>query len=300
MKENTKLGTILAAIGILVGLASLYIFATSYNFLIDVEINAGRPDEANVVRLVFPLLSYIGTAATALWAVSLYGFIHKEKWAWMLGIIAGTLHILAGFFPTIPAMSRGETPVMMVLFFPSLLLWFGLMFVRKVNWKIVSLAFAAGLAMVLSFMDGVATIDKVQLSALAMKGEPLFPIAQLPVGQDILNGMYIMVQQVNWWGSLAWAAFIFALLARKSWALPLGIFAGVMALIGGLPLTVSNILEVQRFSMFAPSPGLSALLIVTLLLPGTRKLISAWSGPQSGNHSKQDEHPQMEAVGSQA
>jgi hypothetical protein len=276
MKDNHKLGMILAVIGIMAGLIALFTFATSYNFLIDVEVASGRPDEANVVRLIFPLLSYISTAATALWAVALYGFANKDKWAWMLGIIASTLQLLAGFFPTIPAMSKGEAPRMMVLFLPGLIIWFGLMFVRKTDRKIVALAFSAGLAMVLSFMDGVATIDKIQLSALAMKGEPLFPLPALPMGHDILNGMYIMLQQVNWWGTIAWAVFIFALMGRKSWAQPLGIFAGLMSLIGGLPLTVANIMEVKRFSMFAPSPILSLIMVVILVIPKVRKFLRSW------------------------
>lgn len=34
------------------GLVSLYLFATSYNHMIQVEISSGRPDEARVVQLV--------------------------------------------------------------------------------------------------------------------------------------------------------------------------------------------------------------------------------------------------------
>ena len=94
---------------------------------------------------------------------------------------------------------RHEPPVTATVFFPSLVLWIGLLFVRRTDWKVGSLAFAGGLAYVLSFMDGVATIDKIQLS----------------VGQDALNGMYVMVQQINWWATIAWAVFIFALLGRK-------------------------------------------------------------------------------------
>jgi len=282
MQQKNKLGIVFAAVGVIAGVAALYIFAASYNSLIQVEIAAGRPDEANVVKLVFPLLGYIATAGTALWGVALFGFASDQKWAWMTGVTASTLHLLAGFFPTIPAMSRGETPLMMALFAPSLVLWIGLMFLRKVNWKIVSIAFTAGLAMVLTFMNGVATIDKIQLTALAMKGKPLFEMGKLPVSHEILNGMYVMVQQVNWWSTAAWAAFIYALLGKKSWAVQAGVFAGLMGLIGGLPLTVSNMLEVKRFSMFLPAPAISLFLVILLVIPAVRKLVNAWigSGPQ--------------------
>lgn len=285
MQQKNKFGIVFAVVGIIAGLAALYIFATSYNFMIQVENAAGRPDEANVVKLVFPLLGYIATAGTALWGVALFGFASDQKWAWITGVTASTLHLLAGFFPTIPAMSRGETPLMMALFAPSLVLWVGLMFLRNVNWKIFSIAFTAGLAMVLTFMNGVATIDKIQLTALAMKGKPLFEMGKLPVSHEVLNGMYVMVQQVNWWSTAAWAAFIYALLGKKTWATPAGIFAGLMGLIGGLPLTVSNMLEVKRFSMFLPAPAISLFLVILLITPAIRKWINDWTG--AGHEEKE-------------
>lgn len=276
MKTGNKLGILFSVIGIVAGLAALYIFAGSYNTMIQVEMAAGRPDEANVVKLVFPILGYIATAGTALWGVSLFGYASDQKWAWMVAVTASTLHLLAGFFPTIPAMSRGETPLMMALFAPGLVLWVGLMFLGKINWKVATLAFNAGLAMELTFMNGVATIDKIQLTALAMKGRPLFEIPKLPMNVDVLNGMYVMVQQINWWSAAAWAVFILALLGRKAWSLPAGLFAGLMGLIGGLPLTVSNMLEVKRFSMFLPGPALSLLLVLSFVSPPVWNLIRDW------------------------
>jgi hypothetical protein len=260
MKDNFKLGVALAVIGVIVGLVAFYQFATIYNPMIKVELDAGRPDEAFVVRYVFPILGYLAISAGALWMLALYGFIIQEKWAWMLGLIGSTFSLLAGFFPMIPAMSRDAPPVTAAVFFPSLILWVGLLLVRKTDWKVGSLAFAGGLAYVLSFMDGVATIDKIQLS----------------VGQDALNGMYVMVQQINWWATIAWAVFIFALLGHKPWAQVVGIGAGLMAALGGFPLAVISTLEVGRFSMFAPSPLLSVALVVILMLPATRQLLADW------------------------
>jgi len=110
MKDNFKLGAALAVIGIIVGLVAFYQFATIYNPMIKVELDAGRPDEAFVVRYVFPILGYLAITAGVLWMLALYGFIIQEKWAWMLGLIGSTLSLLAGFFPMIPAMSRPSPP----------------------------------------------------------------------------------------------------------------------------------------------------------------------------------------------
>jgi len=266
MKDNHRLGVVLAAIGSIVGLLAFYLFIIIYNPMIQVELDAGRPDEAFVVRFVFPLLGYLAITAGSLWIVALYGFLIRQRWAWSLGLVASTLSLLAGFFPMIPAMSRSATPYTAAIFFPSLLLWIGLLFVRPIRPRIGLLAFIAGLAYILAFMDGVATIDKIQLS----------------VDQPRLNGMYVMVQQINWWASAAWAVFVFALLNRKTWAQPLGIFAGLMAAIGGFPLGVVNMLEVGRFSMFIPSPILSTALVVTLILPATRRLLLEWAEAKPG------------------
>ena len=261
MKDNGKLGAVLAAVGTLLGLLAFYLFISIYNHMIQVELDAGRPDEALVVRLVFPILGYLAITAGVLWALSLYGFLVKDTWAWMLGLVAATLTLLASFFPTIPAMSRGDTPVTGAVFLPTLLLWIGLFFVRKMDRKIAVLAFVAGLAYILSFMDGVATIDKIQLSA----------------GDAMLNGMYVMVQQINWWATVAWAFFIFTLLGRKRWAQVIGMFAALMAMVGGYPLAVVNTMEQGRFSMFLPSPVLSTVLLVILMLPAVRTLLRQWA-----------------------
>jgi hypothetical protein len=118
----------------------------------------------------------------------------------------------------------------------------------------------AGLAYVLTYMDGVASISKFQTNK-----------------ESFLNGLYMMAQEVNWWGAAAWAVFIFTVLRRKSWAIPLGVFAALMSMMGGYPLGIINALEVNRFSMFLPAPIISTGLLLYLLLPSTRRMLEAWN-----------------------
>jgi hypothetical protein len=125
----------------------------------------------------------------------------------------------------------------------------------------------AGLAYVLTFIDGVAPISKY----VSTKGIDSF-----------WNGMYVMTQQVSWWGAAAWAVFIFSLVKKKSWSIPVGIFAGAMSMLAGYPMGLNNALfEVHRFSMFLPAPIISTALIVYLLLPGTHKMIENWNKSES-------------------
>jgi hypothetical protein len=262
MKNNHKLGTMLTILGIAVGMLTFYLIADQYNQVIDVKVAAGRMDEATSVRITYAVLGWIGTAAGAIWAAACYGFVHKEKWAWFWGAAAATIQLLAGFFPAIPAMdSHLPTPTLAVFVLAGIL-WFSMLFIGGVDRKIISLTFIAGLAYVLTFIDGVAPIAKYTTS----HDDPFW------------NGMYVISQQVSWWGAAAWAIFILAVLAKKSWAIPVGIFAAGMSMLAGYPLGLHNALfEVHRFSMFLPAPLFGTGLLIYLFLPSTRRMVDAWS-----------------------
>ncbi len=262
MKGNHKLGAALAVLGILTGLLIFYLLAQQYNLVIEAKVVDGRTDEATSVRITYAVLGWIGITAGAVWAAVLYGFLNKEKWAWFWGAVAATIQLLAGFFPMIPAMDSHLPIPTLSVFLLGAVLWFGMLFIGGVAKKIIGLTFAAGLAYVLTFIDGVAPIAKYTTS----HNDPFW------------NGMYVMSQQVSWWGAAAWAMFIFGVLKKKAWAVPVGIFAGSMSMLAGYPLGVHNALfEVKRFSMFLPAPLLSTALMIYLLLPGTGRMLKAWN-----------------------
>lgn len=262
MKSKVKLGIGLAVIGVITGLIIYYLLAAQYNLVIEAKLVDGRADEATAVRITYAILGWMGISTAALWAAVIYGFLNREKWAWFWGAVGATIQLLVGFFPMIPAMdSQLPTPTL-IIFILAAILWFGMLFIGGVTRKIVILTFIAGLAYVLTFIDGVAPIAKYTTS----HNDPFW------------NGMYVMSQQVSWWGAAAWGIFIFAVLKKKEWAIPVGIFAGVMSMLAGYPLGLHNALvEVHRFSMFLPAPLLSTGLVIYLALPGTRKMLAAWN-----------------------
>lgn len=262
MKNNHKLGLFLAVLGILTGILAFYLIASQYNLLIDAKTLDGRIDEATSVRITYAVLGWIGTASAAIWAAVFYGFLHREKWAWFWGAVAATIQLLVGFFPAIPAMDSHLPMPTLSVFALGGILWFGMLFIGGVDKRIITLTFIAGLAYVLTFIDGVAPIAKYTTSG----DDPFW------------NGMYVMTQQVSWWGAAAWAVFIFAVLKRKAWAIPVGIFAGAMSILAGYPLGLHNaFVEVRRFSMFLPAPLMSTGLVIYLLLPSTRRMLEAWN-----------------------
>jgi hypothetical protein len=262
MKGNNKLGAVLAVIGILTGLLIYYLLASQYNLVIDTKTAAGRTDEATSVTITYAVLGWVGITAGAIWAAVLYGFLRKEKWAWFWGTVAATIQLLVGFFPMIPAMDSHLPTPTIIIFLSAAVLWFGMLIIGDVDKKIIALTFVAGLAFVLTFIDGVAPISKYTTS----HDDPFW------------NGMYVMSQQVSWWGAVAWAIFIFAVLRKRPWAIPIGIFAGAMSMLAGYPLGLNNALfEVHRFSMFLPAPLMGTGLLIYLLLPSTHKMLEAWN-----------------------
>ena len=271
MKNNHKLGAALAILGIAAGILCLYFIADTYNAVIHTHYGAGKWEESNTVRIVYAALGWLGTAAGALSAAVLWGFLNKQNWAWFWGAVAATILLLAGFFPMIPAADSGLPVPTMWVFLLAAVMWFGMLFVGGVSGKIITLTFVAGLAYVLTFIDGVAPISKFQ-STFQYPSE----FAENP--NTIGNGMYVILQQVSWWGAAAWAMFIFATLTKKSWAIPVGLFAGTMSMIAGYPLGLHNALvEAHRFSMFLPAPLMSTGLVIYLLLPSTKKMLEAWN-----------------------
>jgi len=260
VKGNHKLGVVLSIIGILTGLLFFYLMADIYNPTIEGKLLDGRPDEALTVRVVFALLGWLGVTAGAMWGAVLYGFVKRQEWAWFWGAVAATVQILVGFFPIIPPSSIGMPFPTIWVFLLAFILWFGMLFIGGVTSKVIALLFFTGLAYVLTFMDGVGVIAYYQLT----------------MGDSFMNGMFAMSQQVTWWGAAAWAVFMFAVLKKKHWATPLGIFAAMMSMLGGYPMGIVTMLDLGRFSLFLPAPVISTVMLVVILLPGTHKLITSW------------------------
>lgn len=265
LKDNNKLGIVLSIVGILTGLLAMLILADIYYPNIVGKLEGARPDEAITVRIVFALLAWLGASAGALWVVVLYGFVNKAKWAWFYGLLAATVQILSGFFPMIPPASIGlPTPTIWVLVL-GFLLWFGILLIRGVDFKIMALLFVCGMAYVLTFIDGVGAISRYQT-------EP----------EGFVHGMYGTSQMINWWGAVVWVVFILALASKKSWALPVGIFATAMSMFGGYPVGLTDVVAVKQgsFSMFLVAPILATFLLIYFLLPGTAKMINAWNAKE--------------------
>ena len=83
MKNKNTVGAVLALVGIIAGILSLYFIADTYNTVIHTHFAAGDWEESNTVRLVYAVLGWLGTTAGAMSAAVLWGFLKNQSWAWL-------------------------------------------------------------------------------------------------------------------------------------------------------------------------------------------------------------------------
>lgn len=263
MKERSKAGAVISLVGAVIGIIGVFVvFMLAYEPMMLVQMAVGRPDEATIVEYFIPFLSDIGIIAGALWAVAAYGFFKNERWAWTVAVIANVISLLTGFFGMIPAMSKGQFPLFLAIFLPSLITYLLLLaYVRQVNAKIIAVSLLSGMTFVMAFMNGVASTDKIIIND---------------------NPIFVAVQRVNWVASLGWGVFTVALVTRRKWTLPVGLGAGLLTLTAGTPLAVVTTIEAGRFSMFSPAAILALVLLVIFFVPAGNRMLTQWlDGPAS-------------------
>lgn len=247
MTTRNKVGLALAVIGALLGLfGSFFIFSQWYEPMMAAEVAAGRPDEEIIVKFVIPVLNDIGMIAGTLWVVAAFGYARERRWAWPVSVVASVLALQGSFFPMIPAASRGLPPAFGLIFVPSLVIYVVLLaVVGRVPWRTLVFSLFSGIAFVLSFMNGVASTDRIMVS-----GAPL----------------YVAVQRLNWVASAGWGLFTVAYILKPAeWVQLVGLGAGVLEMVVGYPLGMATTIAFGHFSMFYPAPMLSTVLVVLLV-----------------------------------
>lgn len=262
MKKINYLGVAISVIGIFTGILLLYLLAQNYMIVVDGKLAGGRPDEAIAVEITHAMLGSLGIIASALWAAVLYGFVTNQEWSWRWGSMAAALHMLTGFFPTIPAGSIHLPKPTMTVFVIAVVLWFGIMYVGRVKRKVVLLTFVAGLAYVLTYIIGVAMISRYQHLGFE---------TDIP---KVFKGMYAVVQLSTWLGAAAWLTFIFAVFSKRKWALPLGIMAAATSMISGYSVAGAELMAKGGFfNLYMPAALIATGLLIYLLTPGAKVLI---------------------------
>jgi hypothetical protein len=247
MKAKDRLGTILALIGAVLGIVGTYlIFLNWYTPALTAE--AAEPGCEILLKYLMPALSDFGILAGVLYAVSAYGFFTAAGWAFPLVVIANVLALQGSWFINVPFMAASMPPVYFIIFWPNLILFFLLMkLVGKLSWGRTLLGLLAGATFIFCFMNGVASWSRI-----------------ITIGSHI----FVAVQRLNWVAFIGWGVVTVGILIRpKDWMRVLGLAAGFLELVVGIPLAVTTTINLGRFSLFSLGPIFSLVLVVLFVWP---------------------------------
>jgi hypothetical protein len=254
MKENRALGAILSIIGALLGVfGTIYLFMNWY--FPSMSFEAAEPGCEILLKYLFPALSDVGILAGIIYAVSAYGYISGGSWAFSTSVIALVLALPATWFLNVPFMAADQPPIFFPLFFPNLIMFFLFMkSVRRFSWKRTLLVMFTGVAFIMCMMNGIASWSRI-----ITIGAPLF----------------ILVQRLNWVAMIGWSIVTAGIMLRpKGWMRILGIGAGLLELVVGIPMGLATAGTLGRFSLFLLAPIISAGLLLLFFQPKTWKRIT--------------------------
>ncbi|MHA2247832.1 MAG: hypothetical protein ACXADY_22995, partial [Candidatus Hodarchaeales archaeon] len=276
-------GFILSSSGAIIGiLGGLLIFVLTYELYMWAEANLIIAEEGCkvIIEEILPIISDLSIIGGLLFALSAYGFYTNESWAVSLGVVGNTLCLLAGFWPTIPAMQMGLPPVWGLIFLPNLVIFIAMTrYVEGLPWITVILALLTGIAFVMCFLNGVASTNRMKLflpyglshDAAALIFDPLVGIdpTGLPSPAPSIHALFRALQRVSWVSAIGWGITTIGILRRpeQDWVRIVALGSGILAVFVGYPVALASSLSFGKFSMFFMAPILSTVLVVVPLIP---------------------------------
>ncbi len=276
MEARNKVGFWMSLIFGLYGvLGAFYVFVISNHWVEMWDAKAGqyseelgmhRLDEVFIVKYLTPALHDLAVVGAVIMIAAAYMFYKKNSKAWHVGVAGSIIAIQGTGFLIVAAASAGIFPEYVFLFIPNLLAFFlYIAVVRKFPAKAILFSFLVGMTYVLALFNGIASASRMSQREY-LQGIP---------GLAADTPMFGSVQQVNWIGMIAWGIFLVAFLFRKKWIIPLGIFAAILNIVGGLPLGLDSMSEGTTFSMFLIAPIFSLIILVYILSPAGERLITS-------------------------
>jgi len=264
--EKKKLaGIVLSAIGGILGVLGHWLLFVMYYEPYQAAMLAPPPAGVGTDAIIvafLPIIADFGIISGILYLLASMGFFYETDWALPTAIIANILALLAGFWPFIPAITVAQPPVYLpVVFLPNLILFFGiLLYVGDASWTQTLLALTVGIAFVMSFMNGVASTNRILgVNAGRVTGN-----------LEIAAPIYVLSQRINWIAAFGYAGVTYGivLLKDKDWIRFIGIGSAVLCLLGGMPLAILNTIDKGGdLSMFFFAPILSIPLLIIFVWP---------------------------------
>jgi hypothetical protein len=248
MERNNKLGGIVASIAGLMGIIGHFIIFLNWYFK-GMAAEAAEPGCEILLKYIHPAMADLGILGGVIFLVSAYGFFTKKNWAFLLSVIAIVLSLQGSWFINVPFMAAGLPPVYFTIFWPFLIIFFLIMVpVGKLTWTRTMVGFLAGMAWVFCLMNGIAS-----LSRIITIGMPFFTL----------------VQRLHWFAMFGWGVVtVSIIMAPTEWTRVVGLIAGTLELVVGIPLAIITGQQLGRFSLFSLAPISCLILVVLFVWPG--------------------------------
>ena len=248
--KNKMLGYWIAMIGAILGIgANVAFFFTQYDAMIAAQI-ALYPMRTNwiVITYILPIFAGMGVVAGFMYMIGMSGFLANGKYAYKITLIANVLALQFSFWPMIPALDTGMTPYWAFIFLVNIIIYFLLTFlVGKKNWGKVVFGLVSGMAMIMSYINGTAS-----LNIFWMRGLLYYQIAN----------------PIHWAMMACFGVITVAVLIGKpkKWV-KCGIAAAVIEMGVGIPMGIMTTIEKGEFSMYLGAPGMSIIILLVFAIP---------------------------------
>jgi len=213
---------------------------------------SGDPITYTLISIVFPVLYALGITAAALWLAVALGLSRDRGWTPAVVAAAAVIGGIATFMPIPPTAAGGHLfPSTVALALPATVAAFVVTarWSLRLPWHAVLVGAAGSFAGLLAFINGVAATHRL------MNGHGL---------------AYLLAQGPHWALVCGWIGFVALLLSRRPRARSVGAGMACAAVVVGLPVFVTDVLHLGRFSMFGASP-LWAVVVLAMLLAGRRQ-----------------------------
>ncbi len=278
MQVKHKQASILAVIGSLYCMLGTYIiFINHWQESHLAKAGQHRPDETVIVKWLYPALLDVAMVGAVILLVSAYLHRQEHKWAWGTSMTGILLMILGTVFPVVGSASAGIFPQYVIVAIPNLILFYlFILYIRKVDGKIVALATLIGLTFSVSLFNGIASASRAfQHGGVGgvhiFAGEPGYPEVGSPA-------KFVASQRLNWFASILWITFMMNMFLKKPKLnlLMISTAAVVFNLFGGILLAMDTILAHKTFSMFAVAPIFAIVIFLFIASSKSDKMIEDW------------------------
>ncbi|MHA1992448.1 MAG: hypothetical protein ACW981_17800 [Candidatus Hodarchaeales archaeon] len=258
MSDKKLVGIIVGLTGAILGIiGGIIIFILTYEPYMLAERNSlGEEGCEVIIELFLPIILDLSVIGGILFALSAYGFYTGAKYSVTLAVVGNTLCLLAGFWPSIPAMQMGLVPIWLTIFLPNLLIFFILArYIEGIAWITSLFALIIGIAYVMSFLNGIASTNRMLL----------YTAMDTPTVHAVFMGL----ERLNWIAAIGFGIVTIGILRRpeKDWIRVLLIGSALLEIFAGYPIAIASSISFSKVSMFFMAPILATVIILIPLWP---------------------------------